>query len=287
MITSRLLGALCICVLSFSANASMVTAGGVPESSDYSLLSSAWDPGADTARLATGNPAPGGATWSIMGAGISDVSALDYHSGFSTTLMTELTGLDGVTDTDIENTIDKALDLWAAVSGFTNLGQVADSGAGMGATDAAGGNVGDIRVGAIYIDGGTGPNTLAHAWQPGTDDLYGVSYNILGDAHFDDSNSWFISDLNGSAFGTGAVDLLTVMIHEFGHSLGLFHSTVTGSIMEGAYAGIRTTLHADDIAGIKAIYGLNTSPVPIPAAVWLFASGLLGLIGIARRKKTA
>jgi len=26
--------------------------------------------------------------------------------------------------------------------------------------------------------------------------------------------------------------------------------------------------------------------VPIPAAVWLFGSGLLGLVGIARRKKT-
>jgi hypothetical protein len=28
-------------------------------------------------------------------------------------------------------------------------------------------------------------------------------------------------------------------------------------------------------------------PVPVPAAVWLFASGLLGLVGIARRKKAA
>ena len=27
------------------------------------------------------------------------------------------------------------------------------------------------------------------------------------------------------------------------------------------------------------------SPVPLPPAVWLFGSGLLGLVGIARRKK--
>ena len=27
--------------------------------------------------------------------------------------------------------------------------------------------------------------------------------------------------------------------------------------------------------------------VPVPAAVWLFGSGLLGLVGIARRKKKA
>ena len=29
------------------------------------------------------------------------------------------------------------------------------------------------------------------------------------------------------------------------------------------------------------------NPVPLPAAVWLFGSGLLGLIGVARRKKAA
>ena len=29
----------------------------------------------------------------------------------------------------------------------------------------------------------------------------------------------------------------------------------------------------------------SITPVPIPAAVWLFGSGLLGLIGVARRKK--
>ena len=29
----------------------------------------------------------------------------------------------------------------------------------------------------------------------------------------------------------------------------------------------------------------NTAPVPVPAAVWLFGSGLIGLVGVARRKK--
>jgi len=31
-------------------------------------------------------------------------------------------------------------------------------------------------------------------------------------------------------------------------------------------------------------YG-DVSAVPVPAAVWLFGSGLVGLVGIARRKK--
>jgi hypothetical protein len=33
--------------------------------------------------------------------------------------------------------------------------------------------------------------------------------------------------------------------------------------------------------------GQFLTSVPVPAAAWLFGSGLLGLIGVARRKKTA
>ena len=39
--------------------------------------------------------------------------------------------------------------------------------------------------------------------------------------------------------------------------------------------------------GFNANFNLNTaatSAVPVPAAVWLFGSGLLGLVGVARRK---
>lgn len=32
--------------------------------------------------------------------------------------------------------------------------------------------------------------------------------------------------------------------------------------------------------------GIQINPIPVPAAVWLFGSGLLGLVGMARRKKT-
>lgn len=38
--------------------------------------------------------------------------------------------------------------------------------------------------------------------------------------------------------------------------------------------------------GATLSYGAATaSPVPVPAAVWLFGSGMLGLVGVARRKK--
>jgi hypothetical protein len=38
---------------------------------------------------------------------------------------------------------------------------------------------------------------------------------------------------------------------------------------------------------IGVTFSFDVTHVPIPAALWLFGSGLLGLIGIARRSKTA
>jgi hypothetical protein len=37
-----------------------------------------------------------------------------------------------------------------------------------------------------------------------------------------------------------------------------------------------------DVTG--QIQGVDLAPVPVPAAVWLFGSGLIGLVGVARRR---
>ena len=42
-----------------------------------------------------------------------------------------------------------------------------------------------------------------------------------------------------------------------------------------------------DVVAMFAEGELNVSAIPIPAAAWLFGSGLLGMSGIARRKKAA
>ena len=44
-----------------------------------------------------------------------------------------------------------------------------------------------------------------------------------------------------------------------------------------------------DVFGTTDVVRLSvvSSPVPVPAAVWLFGSGLFVLIGISRRKTTA
>jgi hypothetical protein len=38
--------------------------------------------------------------------------------------------------------------------------------------------------------------------------------------------------------------------------------------------------------GFSIVLDMTLTPVPIPAAVWLFSTGFLGLIGVARRKKS-
>ncbi|MFQ5910971.1 MAG: matrixin family metalloprotease, partial [Thermoplasmata archaeon] len=50
-------------------------------------------------------------------------------------------------------------------------------------------------------------------------------------------------------------DLVTVAAHEFGHALGLKHSNVRDALMFAYYGGLNRSLDADDIAGIRALYG--------------------------------
>jgi hypothetical protein len=64
----------------------------------------------------------------------------------------------------------------------------------------------------------------------------------------------------------------------------------TGNVATGqAPAGIQSyILGSVSLAtnGLLSIAGNGTAPVPLPAAVWLFGSGLMGLVGVSRRRKT-
>ena len=106
---------------------------------------------------------------------------------------------------------------------------------------------------------------------------------VVTDASFDFANP--TGDLTVSAFDVS------------GASLGVFNFLGTDLFVN--QAGFDQKAGHVDIFGIGEIASLliepglnqalifdnlNFSPVPVPAAVWLFGSGLIGLIGFARRK---
>lgn len=60
---------------------------------------------------------------------------------------------------------------------------------------------------------------------------------------------------------------------------GKFEIEVTRGSFELKGFGYQTT------SGNQVYSSIQPSTVPVPAAVWLFGSGLIGLVGLARRKK--
>ncbi|KAJ8731273.1 hypothetical protein PYW07_004437 [Mythimna separata] len=91
---------------------------------------------------------------------------------------------------------------------------------------------------------------LAHAFFPGT--------GRGGDAHFDDDELWLLQPRDDDEEGTS---LFAVAAHEFGHSLGLSHSSVKGALMFPWYQGIQPNfvLPEDDRNGIQQMYGPKKS----------------------------
>ena len=84
-----------------------------------------------------------------------------------------------------------------------------------------------------------------------------------------DGTNWYGLTQGGHIYRTS---IETIGNTSLGVDLGYVGSTYSGSGWDGiAY-------FADPVI-------LPPSEVPVPAAVWLFVSGLLGLVGIARRKK--
>ncbi|KOC64600.1 Matrix metalloproteinase-24 [Habropoda laboriosa] len=86
---------------------------------------------------------------------------------------------------------------------------------------------------------------LAHAFFPGRD--------RGGDVHFDEEEIWLLQD-DDNEEGTS---LFAVAAHEFGHSLGLAHSSVPGALMYPWYQGLSSNyeLPEDDKHGIQQMYG--------------------------------
>lgn len=105
------------------------------------------------------------------------------------------------------------------------------------------------------------------------------------------------ADWNGLIHDLGDITLSTDNSISYWVNPSLpMEETSTGSIMnyqtgDAVFVG-QTTVQDGPFVGLRiSMEFLGNDPpvtvVPIPAAIWLFGSGLLGLVGMARRKKVA
>jgi hypothetical protein len=137
----------------------------------------------------------------------------------------------------------RAFQSWAAVTNV-NVGLVADSGLPFGSAGAVQGDgrFGDVRIGAGPLSTGEVAAASPFSWT-------GTTYS--GDVQFGSGRTYRIGNYSGT------YDVFSVAAHEAGHALGLDHSTAAGAVMDAGYA-YHTGLSADDIARIRAMYGVRT-----------------------------
>jgi len=114
-----------------------------------------------------------------------------------------------------------------------------------------------VSVGRGRADDFDGSNgTLAWAQLPGSSNYTG---RLLCKADADER--WITQGSNG-------ILLLNVMCHEFGHILGLEHSSVRTALMAPIYSpSVPKPQRTDDISRIVNLYGVPTTTEPIPPVV--------------------
>ena len=124
-------------------------------------------------------------------------------------------------------------------------------------------------------------------------------YFVLTNNADSSTNGGFIADYEYSSFSLGNTDDEIIFSDSMGELLrlnyldgfdapGRSRELLGLDMIESNYSLTDTSLiyGMGDIGTPGSAGSFTPAPVPLPAAVWLFSTGLAGLIGIARRRKT-
>lgn len=141
-----------------------------------------------------------------------------------------------------------------------------------------------ISLGSAYVGDNTGPiATWDFFGNLGTNTHGGITANT-GDTLVDMTNwavNWGeVASINMGSGGNSAVLACAGGTCEAGESFTLDYAAVVPTGDPSGFGGAAYTVHLQGLV-------VEVSAVPVPAAVWLFGSGLLGLVGVARRRKAA
>ncbi len=155
---------------------------------------------------------------------------------------------------------------------------------------------GDVTQGTL----GSGDSNFDALWSgvasnAGTSDqnivsaITSCSSGVLAFAEGPSDNGWRIRFCDGGisfddgpgSIPAGFYDIQSIMAHEYGHVLGLGHSSILGATMApsiGAGSESGRSINSDDRAGILSIYGAKTAGKPIICATGVRA-GILTITG--------
>lgn len=209
----------------------------------------------------TSNFSTFGGRWPQPGGLGSDITVTYSYNNFLDGGLKNLAG-ESISESYLKTVTEEAFGLWASVAPIHFI-EVADVGTPVFTSNSAAylsyaeDDFGQIRLNHRFINGtdaqNGGPTTKALA--------YAISSagNLSADIHFDNGDPWEI-------IGTPTEpDVLGILTHEIGHSLGMGHSTIEGTVMNpaalrrmGPGTGI---LLPDDIAGIQSLYGIGIGSV--------------------------
>jgi len=165
---------------------------------------------------------------------------------------------------------------------------------GAGTQSITSDNNGGLWAGNITVGGGPFNTVLKQANLAAGLLTPGQTVNVSFDAKgsYPDGGVLFVenfSELSGG--GVSFNDLKTFGITNAWQTFS--YSTILGPDVSGGFTlqfagvcGAAASCLSDSFLDNISITA-DVSSVPVPAAVWLFGSGILGLIGVARRKKAA
>lgn len=176
----------------------------------------------------------------------------------------------------------------AFVNNAVSRGEVGDT-QGASATDFApwGGSISFNTTSNWYFD-----SDLSTDGDVVNNDFYSVALHELGHLlGLGTANSWdnlvsgtdFTGAESNSVFGSD-VPLNGDLSHWASGTLSLVDGLSQEAAMDPEVTnGTRKVFTDLDVAALKDV-GWEVAPVPVPAAVWLFGSGLLGLVAVGRRR---
>jgi hypothetical protein len=159
---------------------------------------------------------------------------------------------DGLSDSAVISALQAAMDDWntqgASPFRFNYGGQVRDTTTGYDSRNV------------VLFRNETNGNTIAYtySWWDASNRLLDSDIII-----YDQTYTFYAFDGTCNPYPGNAVYLHDLAAHEFGHMLGLSHSSEPAATMYAGYATCSTTqrsLDADDVAGIQSLYGRSSSP---------------------------